>query len=112
MIKAFFGPNMTKEAVKEWQMQHVTREPIDFNPSKKMPTKEMRRNVLILSPSEKSIVATILMNFPGSLIFHQLSEETDTTLAENLFDCEMAEFRKINGLELSPSKLTIHFAWN
>ena len=24
VIKAFFGPNMTKEAVKEWQMQHVT----------------------------------------------------------------------------------------
>ena len=89
VIKAFFGPNMTKEAVKEWQMQHVTREPIDFNPSKKMPTKEMRRNILILTPSEKSIVTTILMNFPGSLIFHQLSEETDTTLAENLFDCDI-----------------------
>ena len=26
VIKAFFGPNMTKEAVKQWQMQHVTGE--------------------------------------------------------------------------------------
>ena len=31
-------------------------------------------------------------------------------IPKNLFDCEMAEFRKINGLELSPSKLTIPFA--
>ena len=54
-----------------------------------MPSKEMRRNILILTPSDKSIVTSMLLNFPGSLIFHQLSEETDTNLAENLFDCDI-----------------------
>ena len=31
-------------------------------------------------------------------------------IPKNLFDCKMAEFSQINGLELSPSKLTLPFA--
>ena len=64
-------------------------EPKDFEPSKKMPAKEMRRNILILTPSEKSIVTTSLVNFPGAMIFHQNSEETDINLPENIFHCDI-----------------------
>ena len=104
VIKAMFGPDMTKRKLEEMdgllEKKSVENEPsqqkLDSNPKQSLMLYEQQRNILVLTQDKKSIVTSMLMFYPYhlALIFHQENEETTTDLAENLLKCDITANNK------------------